>query len=444
MATYYVKTGGNNVLDGLSPANAWATIAKVNSFAFSSGDIVQFNGGDTFNDAMLVCDNTNVTYTNYGTGYPIVGLASAGNPAIDVTATNVTLSNLIVDQGRTTTVTDATSTGFYGVTVESGANDCTLTNVEIRNCDGAGVTIQGTATLRFTMTGGSIHNIGINGILFNNQTTGGSHVIDGVRIYTTGQNTTGAARHGVYAKCCAYTIKNCELYDNANGQALSVRSTVNTGNTTNTYVYKNYIHDTNIGIYLLSDLTTTTGTIRVFQNRLINITTDPIYVGNATTTRYDQVIANNTIVGNHTGYGISVGDQTDNNSYVYNNVVSGGSYAFFGNSGRTTGSCFEDYNCWYNQSQASPFRWNAGFSGFATYKTNSSQSAHSITSDPTLGSSPTYYLNSGSPCVNAGTSSVTGLTYATSGSPDILYYASAPDMGATESGSGGTVMWLRG
>ena len=44
-ATYYVKNGGDDRANGLSDANAWATIAKVNDFAkspgFSDGDIIQ-------------------------------------------------------------------------------------------------------------------------------------------------------------------------------------------------------------------------------------------------------------------------------------------------------------------------------------------------------------------------------------------------------------------
>jgi hypothetical protein len=33
--TYYVKTGGNDNADGKSPANAWASISKVNAMASS-------------------------------------------------------------------------------------------------------------------------------------------------------------------------------------------------------------------------------------------------------------------------------------------------------------------------------------------------------------------------------------------------------------------------
>ena len=47
---YYVKTSGNDNNTGMSDAQAWATIAKVNSSftSFSAGDKILFNRGDTF------------------------------------------------------------------------------------------------------------------------------------------------------------------------------------------------------------------------------------------------------------------------------------------------------------------------------------------------------------------------------------------------------------
>ena len=45
-ANYYVDaSNGNDNWDGLSPANAWETIAKVNSMSFQSGDFILFKRG---------------------------------------------------------------------------------------------------------------------------------------------------------------------------------------------------------------------------------------------------------------------------------------------------------------------------------------------------------------------------------------------------------------
>jgi hypothetical protein len=52
MATYYVKNGGSDSADGLSDANAWATVTKVNTFSdttgFAAGDSILFKRGDIF------------------------------------------------------------------------------------------------------------------------------------------------------------------------------------------------------------------------------------------------------------------------------------------------------------------------------------------------------------------------------------------------------------
>ena len=51
-ATYYVKNGGNDSLNGLSDSTAWATIAKVTA-TVRSGDTVYFRSQDTWTGAAL-------------------------------------------------------------------------------------------------------------------------------------------------------------------------------------------------------------------------------------------------------------------------------------------------------------------------------------------------------------------------------------------------------
>ncbi len=51
LAVYFVSNAGNDNANGLSDATAWATIGKVNSYAFASGDDVYFKSGDTWNVA---------------------------------------------------------------------------------------------------------------------------------------------------------------------------------------------------------------------------------------------------------------------------------------------------------------------------------------------------------------------------------------------------------
>ena len=51
-ATYYVKNGGNDSLDGLSDSTAWATIAKVSATVIS-GDTVYFRSQDTWSASSM-------------------------------------------------------------------------------------------------------------------------------------------------------------------------------------------------------------------------------------------------------------------------------------------------------------------------------------------------------------------------------------------------------
>lgn len=105
-ATYYVKNGGNDKENGLSDANAWATIAKVNSFArypgFASGDVISFKRGSIWrNDETLGWDGSYIswgtinglTIQDYGTG-PLPRFD--GNTQQPVLISGDGISNLII------------------------------------------------------------------------------------------------------------------------------------------------------------------------------------------------------------------------------------------------------------------------------------------------------------------------------------------------------------
>jgi parallel beta-helix repeat protein len=71
--TYYVKTGGSDVAAGTSDALAWATLAKVQSTAFSAGDSILLERGSTFRgslykDAESGSAGNYIYFGAYGTG----------------------------------------------------------------------------------------------------------------------------------------------------------------------------------------------------------------------------------------------------------------------------------------------------------------------------------------------------------------------------------------
>ncbi|MDG6257881.1 MAG: hypothetical protein QCH35_09845 [Methanomicrobiaceae archaeon] len=78
-ATYYVDaTGGNDAYSGLSEQEAWATLGKVNSFAFNPGDSVLFKCRETWNGTLVPPDSgtgaVSITFGAYGEGpLPVIG-----------------------------------------------------------------------------------------------------------------------------------------------------------------------------------------------------------------------------------------------------------------------------------------------------------------------------------------------------------------------------------
>ena len=109
---YYVSvTDGDDSDTGLTPALAWATIAKVNGFAFAAGDTVSFNKGDTWRELLTIpragAADTYMVYNAYGTG---------DNPRL--LGSNTTTWT---DQGSNIWKSDQTFTDPYGGTYDAQA-----------------------------------------------------------------------------------------------------------------------------------------------------------------------------------------------------------------------------------------------------------------------------------------------------------------------------------
>jgi hypothetical protein len=72
-ATFYVDaTGGIDTNDGLSPATAWKTVAKVNGSTFSAGDSILFKRGQVWNENLVPpssgASGNPIVFDAYGTG----------------------------------------------------------------------------------------------------------------------------------------------------------------------------------------------------------------------------------------------------------------------------------------------------------------------------------------------------------------------------------------
>jgi hypothetical protein len=131
-ATYYVKSGGDDTLDGLSDATAWATISKVRT-KVASGDTVYFRSQDTWTSPSLpvLAAKPGVTYdgSTYGSGTRATLIATRGytgiiDAVINIFTSNVTFKGFEVDG-------NAKVTG--GIYIGSHANR-NIANVTIDNC----------------------------------------------------------------------------------------------------------------------------------------------------------------------------------------------------------------------------------------------------------------------------------------------------------------------
>lgn len=111
---YYVSNIGNDALDGLSPLNAWRTIAKVNATAFVAGDKIGFKRGDTWAETLTIpSSGTNgnpITFGAYGTGaIPIFNKTTAKGIIIGA------ISDIVIqDINLTNTGTSNNGVNIYG------------------------------------------------------------------------------------------------------------------------------------------------------------------------------------------------------------------------------------------------------------------------------------------------------------------------------------------
>ncbi|MEN6375533.1 MAG: right-handed parallel beta-helix repeat-containing protein [Smithella sp.] len=143
MATYYVKTGGNDASAGTSDGAAWANcpgmVAWSGTATLSSGDIVYFHEGDTWegadSDGTVPVLETTAGVKYYGLGYGTAGTrailksisTSTATPSVGVV--NVKVSNVTVDSIEV----DANEKYAGGIYVGLHAT-AAVSNVTVNNC----------------------------------------------------------------------------------------------------------------------------------------------------------------------------------------------------------------------------------------------------------------------------------------------------------------------
>ena len=207
-ATYYVKAGGNDSLDGLSDATAWASIAKVTAMA-KSGDIVCFRSQDSWSSSTLpvLAATAGVTYdgSTYGSGtrakLKATGRYTGGSidGVVNIYVSNVVFKGFEVDGNQQ--ITGGIYIGFHAAIDTS--------NIMIDNCvvhDNGGPEQTPTNFYYGILIGQVTYHKLSNVAITNTEVYNTGH--EGISIYpsrgTTGDNHVDTV-----------LIRNCTIHDTA-------------------------------------------------------------------------------------------------------------------------------------------------------------------------------------------------------------------------------------
>ena len=147
---YYVSPNGSDANSGLTEAQAWQTLAKVNEMAFQPGDVVRFERDGSWSGGLVVDvsgeQGRPIVFTSYGDGFlPVI--SNPGNETNFTSAIRVTGQWVIVDGVK---VSDAQDAGVY-----VQASHVVVQNVEAENV-GIGVKVNGANNL---VTRNYIHDL---------------------------------------------------------------------------------------------------------------------------------------------------------------------------------------------------------------------------------------------------------------------------------------------
>lgn len=284
-----------------------------------------------------------------------------------------------------------------------------------------------------TIDNNAVHDVGIYGIDIINSTS--NSTVSNNTVYNVGSSLseTGTIGIEVQASCDNISVYGNTVYAVERGSSSidGVGIFVDTS-TTNSVFYNNLIYNiaaSGIRVYHANNND-------IYYNIIYDVGNNPNVddqkCGIAVNKSYNIEIYNN-VVSPEEKYGIRLlgaGGDTTYNVTIKNNIVYKSTSHGIHVDANSTSGFVSDYNDFY---------WTAGICGhwsgtdctaLSDWRTQSTEDANSIDSDPSFTDAPNddYTLQSGSPCINAGTD--VGLTqdYESKTVPQ----GSAPEMGAYE------------
>ncbi len=420
--TYYVKNGGSDAADGLSDANAWQTINKVNTSSFNAGDNIYFNKGDTWREQLTVPSSGSagspITFGAYGSGVnPTIDGENVRTRTILVDGKNyITIQNLECKGSATSGqgsiyvnnsgyvildgLTVDNNMGFAGIYAEgSGAGkqivNCTISYTSHATEDrGAGIILDGAAGSHI-ISGNTIHHNTANGIKLNMWTATSSNTISGNTVYSN-----GGSGINLNTNCASNIVEHNTVY--SNGQSVADRYNIDlfkAGN--NNIIRYNIVHDANYistdggGIRFDGDASVVFGSGNSAYYNIVYNERNGLHALNTPSggSFYNNTVYNSGITG------IWLQGASCDGMIVKNNIVhTSGTNLIFNNDAVNS---VINYNLYWDASFGTKLNWNGTGHNFVDWQVH--QDANSPTpGNPLFISSSDFHLQAGSPAINAG------------------------------------------
>jgi hypothetical protein len=149
---YFDSVNGNDNAVGTSQSTAWKSLAKMNSYPFKAGDIINLNRGSVWTGGLIVSKSGTavnpITFRAYGIGEkPIFenpGDGISNTYAVRINGSYVTLENIL-----------ARNSFYSGIYISQNANYNIIRDIEVTD-SGIGVAVNGTNNL---ITKNYIHDL---------------------------------------------------------------------------------------------------------------------------------------------------------------------------------------------------------------------------------------------------------------------------------------------
>ena len=175
-AAYYVSPTGDDAATGLSPAQAWQTVERVNLHYLRGGTTILFEGGKSFDGNLYVSSkeagrpDKPVVFSSYGAGRATIRSGAKVGLQIAETA-GVAVTNLNFVGGGSANGQSTTS----GIYVHAGSANKVLSSLHVRNVDVKNYGREG-FTLIASGAGSSISDVKIERSAFHDNRLGGINI----------------------------------------------------------------------------------------------------------------------------------------------------------------------------------------------------------------------------------------------------------------------------